>query len=58
MGVDGGDDLITVFALVFEICADHGSHGHDALGTAARLEGEAVHAGNLAHVFVGLMENL
>lgn len=58
MGVDGGDDLVPVLSLILEVGADQAGHGEDTLGAAAGLEGKAVHAGDLTHIAVGLIEDL
>ena len=60
VGVDGGDDLVALLllALGLEVGVDQRGHGQDALATAAGLEGEPVHAGDLTHIAVGIVHDL
>ena len=60
VGEGGGDDLVTLAAVAarFVPGADQAGVGVDALGSARRLEGEGVHAGDGAHHAVEAVEDL
>ena len=60
MGVNRGDDLVALllFAAGLIVGVHEGRHAQDALGAAAGLEGEAVHAGDLAHILAGIVHDL
>ncbi len=55
MRIQGGDDLVALFPAALKIGPDDRSHRKNPLRAAARLEGEPVHPGNLAHIPVGLI---
>ena len=60
MGVDRGDDLVALLLLAagLIVSVHEGRHAQNTLGAAAGLEGEAIHAGDLAHVEIGVVHDL
>ena len=60
VGVDRGDDLVALLLLTAGLVVGvyEGRHAQNALGAAAGLERETVHAGDLAHVLAGVIHDL